>query len=209
MSKLTENYKETFKRECSNQGFSVEQNENTFVAVKNNIFIKLEIVRELFGNSHVAISTLTIICGDFEKALLQENMILKAENKISKGIYDFYPDFKGEIIDTTIVNGLDKIKSIAMEIQKTKDYILFSQKGTHDLILKDPVSVQFLRGKIGIEELIEIVKQLNVPYGRIIQKPKGLGDKKVVERWKKISVWVVILSFFVLILIRLVNTLYN
>ncbi len=209
MSALTEKYKETFKRECKNQGFSVEQNENAFTAVKNNIYIKLEIVRELFGNTHVAISTLTIICGDFEKALLPGNKIVKEENKISKGIYDFYPDINGEIIDPAIVTGLDKIKSIAMEIQKTKDYILFSQKGTHDLVVKDPVSVQFLRGKLGLEKLIEIVKQLNVPYGRIIQKPKGLADEKVVERWKKIAVWVIILSFLTLILLRLVNTLHN
>jgi hypothetical protein len=207
---LIHKYKETFRSETKNDGYSLEEDENTLIAKKDAVYLKLEIVREAFGNSHVAFSKLTIIVGNWKNALVEkiaENKQLNELNKSDIGLFNFYPNSTGVTLDELAVKQLEQFKGLTTEICKSKDYIYFAQKGTHDLIKKDPISVQFLMGKKKLAELVETIRSINMSSGWLIQKPKGLGKDSNVKLWKRLGTLssILIVIYLILKLIKLLS----
>jgi hypothetical protein len=200
---LIDKFRKNFITVSQNAGFTVEEKDNIILAKKADTLIKLELLYENFGSNRVSFSRVTVILGDYGKSdyeSILKNKNLDDKNKVEKKIFTLYPLSGNATFDDKLSDQLIRLKGLKTEIFKNNDFIAFVQFGTHDLILKDPITVQMLMGKISLSQLIDKIKSLDLPSGWIIQKPKGLGDPKKANIWKIIGILVpvIYLLYFII-----------
>lgn len=143
----------------------------------------------------------TVIIGNYKEALEDGVLNTVSDEKIIMLENDFYNSYSEDPVHTVNKDTLKKLRpfiGLNSRIYHNSEYTFFQQIGNHDLILKDPLPIQAIRGKIEITQVIEQLKQINLPNGWLIQKSKGIGKKSNVKIYKRL----LIITFIILILIR-------
>lgn len=195
---LKEQLRKGFEEQLQKLGYKVSVENSKIVAIKDDVYLSLELLEEQYGAYKVTFAQISVLIGDYKKALEQDIMdLLPTENlvEINDSSYCQKLQDDNQVLDQQTISVLENFKALNSCFYKDKDVLFFQQKGTHDLVLKDPVFIQAMRGKAGFSEIISQLKQMNLPEGWIIQKPKGLGKASINNRWKVIGQVVSILSF--------------
>ncbi len=184
---LTTMFPINFKKQMEGMGIPVHENGNTYVAADEERYISLEVIQEHYGTSKVTFAEVFILIGDYKKAIDKNITVVEPEGEIEhteNTFFDFRPSNSGQKYDAEILQELNDFKALKTVLYRCPEFIMLKQKGTHDLILKDPLVIQMLRGKKEVNTIIEKLSSLNIPHGWIIQKPKGLGKENVNQAWK-------------------------
>lgn len=179
-----------FKEQVGELGYALIQEDELFIATGNEIYLSLEIIKEHFGMSKVVFAQVTIIIGNYQKALgdhilnpdLKEKIIELKNSSFNICSVEPMLNLKNETLKK-----IEDFKALNSKFYSETEYTFFQQKGTHDLILQDPLFIQALRGKKRLTNIIEQLKQINLPNGWLIQKPKGLGKDNVIKGWKTVG----------------------
>ncbi|MHA7057228.1 hypothetical protein ACWGOQ_0008425 [Aquimarina sp. M1] len=208
---LLKKFASVFEEEVHSIGLSFHKLEDDILTAENHEkYLRLKAYAENMGGSgRIAIGELLVIKGDVQKALLEHPLKIREDTTTTKKIGNFTLYTTKEVHDQNIA--ITHLQSLATKIYVCDEYTVIKQKGNHDLIRKNPIFIEFLRGKITIDELFDTIGSLNIPNGLYIQKPVGFGDTKTLQRWKKIGSIVSILTVIVLTIVILLKylTLYR
>ena len=207
---LQETFRDNFIGQMKKLGLVPEVGDAAIVAKGRDAYFRLETNRESFGASHALFGTLVVILGDYQKALSGD--IARKEPKPGERakdgrLFDYYPDGGSGPAEADPGLDLEKFKALNAAIYRCGDYTYFMQKGTHDLVLKDPLSIQVLMGKAELGTVLDLLRQANFPNGWLVQRPKGLGSEKNRNLARTVSVVVTVL-FILLVLAKVIFRLF-
>ncbi|WP_162555680.1 hypothetical protein [Reichenbachiella versicolor] len=198
-----------FQDQVNRLGLKLSTDDNIHYATSEDTYLSLEVLIENFGSSHLVFAQTTVILGNYQEALNspdhnENSQVSPVETNNSS--YDIYlKDSESNSQSKLSEHKLEKLeafKALESKIYHDEGYLYFQQKGTHDLILKDPIMIEVLRGKMELKTVLDQLKQLDLPYGRYIQKPKGLGKKSVIRGWK-ITARILLIISIIFALLRL------
>ncbi|WP_299897238.1 hypothetical protein [uncultured Aquimarina sp.] len=202
---LLHKFRKVFKQQIASIGLTLtSESEDELIAKNHEKHLHLKTYLLNFGGSgQLAIAELQIIKGNIEKAL-KENPFESRENLLTSKTIGNYTLYTEKEVPKQEIN-LVYMQSLDTKIYKDDEYIIIKQKGNHDLIRKNPVFIDFLRGKITIDELFILIASMQIPNGLYLQKPHGFGDPKKIKKWKKIGTVITILTAITLILVRILK----
>ncbi|MDO7136744.1 hypothetical protein [Algibacter lectus] len=201
MKKATRKYIHEFNKQVNKSNYTLITKDNLYIATGNNIYITLEFKLQEVVIENVLAVEFTVIIGDYKKALEDGILNPVSEEKIIILENDFYNSYSEDPVHTINKDTIKKLKpfiGLNSRIYKNSEYTFFQQIGNHDLILKDPLPIQVIRGKAEITQVIEQLKQINLPNGWLIQKSKGIGKKSNVKIYKNL----IIITIIIMIIIR-------
>ncbi len=187
---LEEQFINGFKTQVNQLGLALTFENDVYIATGNELYLSLKIIQEQFGRSHLTFAVCTVIVGNYQKALAEaDSQPTPNEATIELTNSSFMCSSANPAPDlaTETLAQLEEFIALNTYLYSDPTYIFLQQKGTHDLIWKDPLLIQVLRGKQPFLRIIEQLKQLNLPYGKYIQKPKGMGKTEVIKRWKMVG----------------------
>ncbi len=198
---LVDKFKEVFDKEVELLGLKVDSIDNVLTAKNDNLYMELKARHEYFANSKVAFAELLIVRGDTENINHEDLFSNKDEYKFTKVLNKFDVNTNVEI--DSELDDLKSLKSLETKFLKSDDCTAIYQKGTYDLILESPLSIDFLRGKMSINELFTTIDNLAIPNGLYLQQPKGLGKDKNVRLYKILG-WISFILFLLAILFSMI-----
>lgn len=202
---LLHKFRKVFKQQIASIGLALtSESEDELIAENHEKHLHLKTyLLNLGGSGQLAIAELQIIKGNIEKALKDNPFESKETLPISRtaGNYTLYTEKEVPKQEINLVS----MQSLDTKIYNSDEYIIIKQKGNHDLIRKNPIFIDFLRGKITIDELFNLIATMQIPNGLYIQKPHGFGDPEKIKKWKKIGTVITILTAITLILVRLLK----
>ncbi len=204
---LIKKFMSVFEEQAQTIGLSLtKRNDNLLIAENHEKYLQLKTYLEEFGGSgQLAIGELKVIKGNIQKALQEDHFQIQDDTLVEKKIGNFTLYTEKELPIHNIK--LTHLQSLYTKIFKCDEYIIIEQKGNHDLIRKNPVFIEFLRGKMTIDQLFDLIASLDIPNGLYIQKPRGFGDPEKVKKWKKIGSIVSIITLICFIIIKLLRYL--
>ncbi|SEK37590.1 hypothetical protein SAMN04487910_0378 [Aquimarina amphilecti] len=196
-----------FEEQAKTIGLSlIKTDDKILIAENHEKYLKLKTsLEELGGSGKLAIAELLVIKGNIKKALQENPSLIKEDGLVEKKIGSFSLFTKNELPDQDVK--IVHFQSLDTKIFKSDEYIIIKQKGNHDLIRKNPMFIEFLRGKITIDQLFDFIASLNIPNGLYIQEPIGFGDPKKLKKWKKIGTMVSVFSFICFIIVIILKYL--
>ncbi|MBW1296996.1 hypothetical protein [Aquimarina litoralis] len=202
---LLNKFRKVFKEQIASIGLSLTvEKEDELIAENHEKHLYLKTYLLNFGGSgQLAIGELQIIKGNIQKALEDQPFEQKDSLPVQRTIGNFTLHTEQEVAKQSI--NLVALQSLETYIFKCDEYLIIKQKGNHDLIRKNPIFIDFLRGKMTIDDLFTKIASLNIPNGLYVQKPIGFGDPEKVKKWKKIGTIVTILTAITLILVRILK----
>lgn len=202
---LLHKFRKVFKQQIASIGLALtSENEDELIAKNHEKHLHLKTyLLNLGGSGQLAIAELQIIKGNIEKAL-KESPFESHENLPTSKTIGNYTLYTEKEVPKQEIN-LVSMQSLDTKIYKNDEYIIIKQKGNHDLIRKNPVFIDFLRGKITIDELFNLIASMQIPNGLYLQKPHGFGDPEKIKKWKKIGTVITILTAITLILVRILK----
>ncbi|GAA0722326.1 hypothetical protein GCM10009430_24620 [Aquimarina litoralis] len=202
---LLHKFQKVFKQQIASIGLALtSESEDELIAKNHEKHLHLKTyLLNLGGSGQLAIAELQIIKGNIEKALKENPFESRESLPTSKTIGNYTLYTEKEVPKQEI--DLVYMQSLHTKIYKNDEYIIIKQKGNHDLIRKNPVFIDFLRGKITIDELFTLIASMQIPNGLYLQKPHGFGDPEKIKKWKKIGTVITILTAITLILVRILK----
>ena len=162
----------------------------------------------ILAMSLVTFAECTIIIGDYQKALDKVNFkptTSEAPIELNNSSFTSSAEHAASNLTPDMLEQLEEFTALNAQLYSDSSYTFIQQKGTHDLIWKDPLLIQVLRGKQPLIRIIEQLQQLNLPHGWYVQKPKGMGKPKVIKRWKRVGKFIMFL-FFAWLLFKILLT---
>ncbi|WP_378174936.1 hypothetical protein [Aquimarina sp. SS2-1] len=204
---LTKKFKSIFEQQVISIGLKFDKSEeNALIASNHEKYLQLKAyIEHLGGSGRLAIGELLVIQGNIQKALSENPFDNKEELRVQKKLGNFTLYTEKEIPNQHIK--LTHLHSLNTKIFKSDEYVVIWQKGSHDLIRKNPIFIEFLRGKISIDALFEMISSLDIPNGLYIQRPLGLGDPEKLKKWKKAGSVISIFSIISVIIIMILKYL--
>ncbi|MGY3793001.1 hypothetical protein [Aquimarina sp. 433] len=202
---LLHKFRKVFKQQIASIGLALtSESEDELIAKNHEKHLHLKTyLLNLGGSGQLAIAELQIIKGNIEKAL-KENPFESQENLLTSKTIGNYTLYTEKEVPKQEIN-LVYMQSLDTKIYKDDEYIIIKQKGNYDLIRKNPVFIDFLRGKITIDELFTLIASMQIPNGLYLQKPHGFGNPEKIKKWKKIGTVITILTAITLILVRILK----
>ncbi len=204
---LIKKFMSVFEEQAQTIGLSLtKKDDNVLIAENHEKYLLLKTYLEEFsGSGQLAIGELKVIKGNIQKALQENQFQMQDDTLVEEKIGNFTLYTEKEL--PTHNTKLTHLESLYTKIYKCDEYIIIAQKGNHDLIRKNPIFIEFLRGKMTIDQLFDLIASLDIPNGLYIQKPRGFGDPEKVKKWKKIGSIVSIVTFICFIIIKLLKYL--
>ncbi|WP_405292172.1 hypothetical protein [Algibacter sp. Ld11] len=200
MKKATRKYINEFSKQVNKSNYTLITKDNLYIATGNNIYITMDFKLQEVVIENVLVVEFTVIIGDYKKALEDGILNPVSEEKIIILENDFYNSYSEDPVHTIYKDTIKKLKpfiGLNSCIYKNSEYTFFQQIGNHDLILKDPLPIQVIRGKAEITQVIEQLKQINLPNGWLIQKSKGIGKKSNIKIYKNLIIITVIITILI------------
>jgi len=203
---LIKKFKSVFEQQITSIGLSLSKTDDVLIAKNHQKYLKLKTyLEDLGGSGQLTIGELLVIKGDVQKALQENPFQIKEELTSEKKIGNFTLYTEKELMNQKIA--LLHLQSLDTKVFKCDVYTIIQQKGNHDLIRKNPIFIDFLRGKVTIDQLFDTIESLTIPNGLYIQKPLGFGDPEKIKKWKKIGFVVSIFTFICIMIIALLKYL--
>ncbi len=183
-------------------GFDCAKKENFWVIEKRNILIIFETRIELFLNSHTLFYDVIFALDDNNAS--HENVVKEIPD-------DFTVEYLTKDQESLFVH-LESNNYLGEETRKSLDYfkanaVCFSYNGcrilhkvstTQDLFLADSNMLKVLKGKASLNDYIEKIKQLNLPVGWTLQKPKHMSS----HNFRSKFTLVLAILFFIIFLMQ-------